>query len=317
MRITRRDTIFGGIALAMMPGALTAQSASVGGMAFGSTWRLVSGHTDPTPFIPLVTQRIAEIDAAMSPYRATSALSHFNCADVGQVVKIPEIMACVVTAALEAAQRTNGAFDPTTGPLVNRFGFGPITGRAGTTQDIHLRGDSLRKSAPGVTLDLCGIAKGFALDVIWNDLTAHGATDFLLELGGEIRAHGAHPSGRSWQIAVENPLSRALTAQCIVAPGASALATSGHSANGLLGDITVSHVIDPQNARPATGFAASVSVLAPSGMEADVLATALLAMGENGPDFARQSNISALFVTGPPSGGTNIMTGDFAAHVVA
>lgn len=317
MKVTRRDTILGGIALALVPRMAFAQAHVLGGTAFGSTWRLVCENVNPATAMPLMTTLIAAIDAAMSPYRATSAISQFNQADVGEILDIPEPMARVVSAALQVSRDTRGAFDPTTGPIVARFGYGPITGQTGRVEDIDLRGTSLRKTAPGLTLDLCGIAKGYALDCLSEDLIEQGATDFLLEVGGEIRAVGTHPSGRPWQVAIEDPRSPQFAAHTIVSPGPLALATSGHRSNGLMGAVEVSHVIDPRTARPATGFAASVSVLAPTGMEADATATALLAMGSDGSDFAQQYDISALFILDPSHSRTSFTTGQFNAHIIA
>lgn len=317
MSITRRDTILGGIAMALAPQSAMAQTRILGGPAFGSTWRLVSGAVDATSAIPLITARIAAIDAALSPYRATSAISRFNRASVGETLEIPDPMARVVSAALQVSRDTHGAFDPTMGPLVARFGYGPIVGEASSVDNIDLRGVSLRKTAPGLTLDLCGIAKGYALDCITADLVAQGATSFLLELGGEVRTLGTHPSGRPWQVAIEDPASSDFAAHTIVAPGALALATSGHRANGLMGTVALSHVINPRTSRPATGFAASISVLAATGMQADAMATALLAIGEGGPDFARQHDIPALFILASPHSTTRITTGQFNTHIIA
>jgi len=312
----RRSMILGGLAMALSPRLAAADTTIMGGRAFGSTWRLVAGSSSPARVTALITRRIAGIDEAMSPYRAQSQLSRFNRAAVGERVAIAPMMDQVVAAALETARATGGAFDPTTGPTVGRYGFGPITGQAGCMDAIDLEGGTIGKTAPGATLDLCGIAKGFALDRLTDDLLAAGATDFMLELGGELRGAGRHPSGRAWQIAIEDPFAPAVVARHIVAPGVLALATSGHRANGLFGDVTLSHVMDPHNARPATGFAGSVSVLAPTGMEADALATALLAMGRDGPAFARAHDIPALFVLGPPDAPADIMTGEFATYLL-
>lgn len=317
MKLTRRETLLGGLALAMAPQVTFADTSVLQGPAFGGSWRLVSRNANAPAVMSLVTDRIAAIDAAMSPYRDTSILSRFNRAGVGEVVHIPASMARVTRAALDVSRDTGGAFDPTTGPLVARFGYGPITGRVGRIEDVDLRDGSLRKTAPGLTLDLCGIAKGFALDCLHDDLIAGGVTAFLLELGGEVRAAGAHPSGRPWRVAIEDPLSPHLAAHAIVAPGSLALATSGHRANGLMGAVEVSHIIDPHTTRPATGFAASVSVLADTGMEADALATALLAMGPDGPNFARLNDIPALFILGSGYPDASISTGQFSDHIFA
>jgi thiamine biosynthesis lipoprotein len=265
----------------------------------------------------LIGHRVAEVDAALSPYRAMSALSRFNRAAPFERVEMPDAMAEVLAEAFAVHEGSDGAFDPTTGPLVHRFGFGPITGRAGRVADIAVSGNAVWKTTSGSTLDLCGIAKGHALDLMAADLVADGARQFLLELGGEVRAYGQHPSGRDWRVAIEDPLSPSLRVRHVVAPGSMALATSGHRAQGLIGSIPLSHVIDPRSARPATGFAASVSVLAATGMQADAWATALLALGAEGPDFARARGLSALFILGPDVGGGSIITGAFGDHLIA
>ncbi len=306
---SRRDVILGTLALACAPRVATAEVTEFGGMAFGSTWRLVSGPSASAQVRSTITTRIARIDAVMSPYRPNSALSQFNRSEAGQWIQIPPDLAEVAQTAMLMADDTGWAFDPTTGPLVHRFGFGPITGQATGPDTISIRGDTMAKTALGATLDLCGIAKGFALDQLTEDLIAQGATDFLLELGGEVRAIGSHPSGRPWHVAIEDPLSPVVAARHVVAPGHFALATSGHAANGLLRGPIISHVIDPRTARPAERFAASVSVLAETGIEADAIATALLAMGPDGPRFAEANNLSALFI--PASGGASILTGGF------
>jgi len=278
---------------------------------------MVTGQADPVHAASLIVARAAGIDAALSPYDAASALMRFNAAAPGETVEVPDIFAEIFVAAERMARASGGAFDPTTGPLTHRYGFGPITGGTGRMQDIILTGSRLRRSAPEVTLDLCGIAKGHALDLMLADLADAGARDVLLELGGEVRAIGRHPSGRDWQVAIEDPLSPGLQARHIVAPGGRALATSGHRAQGLVGATGISHVMDPHSRRPATGYAASVSVLADTGMAADAWATALLAMGPGGPDFARSRGLSALFIPGLSPDAASIMTGSFAEHVLA
>lgn len=310
---TRRMTILGTAALTLAPDIAWAD-APIGGRAFGSTWRL-TGEGVTRRAAARIEHHARQVDATMSPYRRMSLISRFNRADTAARLDLPPFMEDVVRAAIDIHRASDGAFDPTVGPVVNRYGFGPILGGGEGIDDIVLEGGTLRKSAAEVTLDLCGIAKGYALDAMIDDLRADGATDILLELGGETRALGRHPTGRPWQIAIEDPLSPGPAARHVVRPGSLALATSGHAANGIP-DRRLSHVIDPRTERPATGFAASVSVLAETAMRADAWATALVAMGAGGPDFARAHGISALFILGGAAGGASILIGDFARHIL-
>lgn len=316
MALTRRAFAMGSLTAPFLVGRAQAAAAVTQGMAFGSTWRLVSG----TPLVPsahaTIADIIAQVDEQMSPYRTESDLSRFNRVHGDQWQNAPEELCAVTRAALDMARFTNGAFDPTIGPVVQRFGFGPIEGRSGHFQSISAGHNELRKQDPDLTLDLCGIAKGYALDQITLALLDNGAADFMLELGGEVRAQGLHPSGRDWRVAIEDPSSITLAARHVVVPGEKALATSGHRANGLSGPIATSHIIDPQNQRPVTPHAASVSVLADTAMQADALATALTAMGSQGPEFAQEHDLSALFLLSLPAPRAHILTGSFAAHIL-
>lgn len=286
------------------------------GRAFGSTWRLVSAEPLSSAALAGVEDIIAEVDEQMSPYRDSSDLSRFNVHRGDGWQAMPSALCEVAGQALEMARFTGGAFDPTVGPAVSRFGFGPIQGASGRFEDILVEGEALAKRDVALTLDLCGLAKGYALDQITQALLLDGTGDFMLELGGEVRTQGGHPSGRDWRIAIEDPTFNALGVQFIIMPRDKALATSGHRTNGLSGPITTSHIINPWIQRPVDQFAASVSVLADTAMQADALATALTAMGPQGPGFAEQQGLSALFILGQSSSQARITTGTFATHIL-
>jgi thiamine biosynthesis lipoprotein len=253
------------------------------------------------------------LSAMMSTYVADSPLSQLN--RTGILENAPPELVEVFLMSRELSELSGGAFDPTIGPLVRRYGFGPIAGPgAGNPAGLHTRPDAIRKAAPDLTIDLCGIAKGYALDRMVAALTTLGHTDFLIELGGEIACRGHHPEDRDWLVAVEAPDGGA--AQRVLKLGGMALATSGHVANGFP-RLGLSHVIDPGTARPAAPTLASVSVLAETAERADALATALLVLGsEAGPDLARARGIDALFLTGTGPAVQEVMTGTFARHIV-
>jgi thiamine biosynthesis lipoprotein len=288
------------------------------GRAFGGTWRVVLPEGTPrAPVARALGEVIEMVDAAMSPYRQGSEIARFNRSPATGWVDVSAPTAMVTAHALDLAARTGGAFDPGIGPLVGRYGFGPIRGETGQFDDFAAGPSMLRKARPHLTLDLCGIAKGYALDRIIGALASVGLTDALVELGGEVRAIGRHPSGRDWQVAIEDPTASDGAAQRIVAPAGLALATSGSRWNGIDGQITANHIIDPATGRMAGTDPSSVSVLAATAMEADGLATALVAMGgAQGRAYARAAGISALLLTGGPGALTETLTGDFAEHLV-
>ena len=321
MLLSRRNLILtaGGAALmAALPARAGTQA--VGGRAFGSTWRLVlPQETDPRP-AALVVERVTErINATLSPWRTKSEITVFNGSPETGWQSCSEEMAAVADSALAIAQLSGGAFDPTVGPLVARFGFGPISGQAGLWQDIATAPGQLKKADPDLTLDFCGIAKGYALDIIAEELGSLGISSALIELGGEVRVIGVRPDGMPWRIGIERPGTAGSEMQRVVAPGVDlALATSGTSAQGFSAQgRSVAHLINPNTSRPIPGDAFSVSVLAKTGMRADALATALAVMGPDvGADWAQGLGVDAMFVSVRRGYVEEKMTGNFESRVI-
>ncbi len=316
MDLTRRLFLMSAAASAALPAGAAQAVTRLAGLAFGGSWHVVlPGRIDSDAVRYALLSEIAAVDAAMSPYRAESDLTRFNMSRETGWQKVAPILAQTLSNALDVSRLSGGAFNPTVGPLVHRYGFGPIAGKgAGDPAGLNARPDAIRKAMPELTIDLCGIAKGYALDRMVVALEILGHRNFLIELGGEVACRGRHPEGRDWLVAVETPGGG--TAQRIVRPHDMALATSGHAANGYP-RLGLSHVIDPRTARPATHGLASVSVLAGTAEQADALATALLVLGpEAGPELARAKGIDALFLAGHGPAYSESMTGTFPRHVL-
>ena len=263
------------------------------GPAFGSSWRLVMADTQQNPQ-RLIDGIVRSIDMGMSPFRADSDLGKFNA---GKTSIVSDETRLVVQAALDLAKNSSGAFDPTSAPIGRKYGFGPTTipatAPSGMYSEIHIDGGKLEKSTPHLTLDLNGIAKGYALDKIAGALDG---LEFLLELGGEVIARGHHPSRRRWRIGIERPGTNKL--QRLIYAGNEALATSGDGNQSYeVAGRYYAHVIDPRTAQPLDNNVASVSVLAPSGILADGLATAAMVLGPDasGPLLGAY-NARALFL---------------------
>ena len=319
MALTRRAMFLGLLAAGLHARQASAKGLQVeGGLAFGSSWRVTTGGAVHLAAIrPKLEAVFRQVDEQMSPYRASSHLSVFNESRGLFRQNMPPELCAVSGEALRIAKLTDGAFDPTVGPLVSRFGFGPIRGGSGSFRQIEVAPNTLRKALPDLTLDLCGIAKGFALDRAAEVLVAEGVSSAMIELGGEVKALGRHPSGRDWVAAVSDPTAVGFQPYRLVTPFEQVLATSGHAANGVSGLVSTSHIIDTKRLRPASTELASVSVLASSGMEADALATALCASGAaQGIALARRLDVSALFVVRSGHETSDVMTGRFADHVL-
>lgn len=318
--LTRRQMIaLTGAALCLgQPAKAAAPTRTMEGRAFASHWRITApAEIELEQHRPAIEALLARIDQQMSPWRDDSELTRFNSSQAGCAVS--GALALVAQTALEIAQESNGWFDPTVGPLVAQWGFGPIKGgQSGAWQGLAAQGGGLHKAAPDLTMDLCGIAKGRALDLMAAHLLQIGVQDFLVDLGGELKAAGQHPSGRQWHVAVEDPRqNHDAPALALRLPSGLSVATSGFKAQSyVLGQSRYGHIIDPRRARPATGALASVSVLAADAMRADAWATALLAAGEAGPQLAQEQGLAALFLSDHGGALSHIATGGFDRHLL-
>ncbi|WP_430449069.1 FAD:protein FMN transferase [Rhodophyticola sp.] len=292
---------------------------TISGTAFGTHWRIAApAGSGIARLAPGIDTLFAEVDRQFSPWRSDSAISRFNAGSAGLHAAEPALIE-VTAAALDIAGRSAGAFDPTVGPLVARWGFGPIDrGGAPDWRGLSAGPAGLAKARAGLTLDLCGIAKGWALDRAADLARAAGFEDLLLDLGGEFIALGRHPDGRDWRLAVEAPLISGPPPAALRLPDGAAAATSGmraqsYSLNGRL----YSHIIDPGTRSPAAGGLRSVTVVARDALTADGWATALCAAGEGaGPALAERHDIAALFLIEDQGAVREIRTGPIAEVIL-
>ncbi|MDE0422165.1 MAG: FAD:protein FMN transferase [Gammaproteobacteria bacterium] len=257
-----------------------------------------------------IDAELARIDGLMSTYDPDSELSRFNRAPTGEPMLVSREVVDVVDAAFGVAERTVGAFDATVAPLVALWGFGAeaaprdpgpeqvaAASRSVGYQRIAHRQDppTLEKRAPA-TLDLSGIAKGYAVDRLADVLDEAGCRAYLIEFGGEVRAFGNARGGGPWRVGVESPSGAGLVADVELRSGA--LATSGdYRQYRELDGVRVSHIIDPRTGFPVGHRLASATVVADTAMMADAYATALLVMGDvDGPAFADANGLAAIFI---------------------
>lgn len=247
----------------------------------------------------------------MSTWEPASAICRFNRAAAGSRHRLEPEFAQVLACALDWAAASGGAIDPSIGPLVASWGFGAGADTAATAPpgaselalararvgwqrlDFDRRAGTLVQPG-GAALDLSGVAKGYAVDRVAEALRALALDDFLVEVGGELRAAGRRPGGDPWQVLVDpQPGTRHR-----VALEDMAIATSGdrwhvreHAGRRW------SHTLDPRSGEPVGRALAAVTVLQRECMQADALATVLTVLGPaDGMAFAERHRVAALFV---------------------
>jgi thiamine biosynthesis lipoprotein len=265
----------------------------------------------------------------MSPWKADSDLVRLNRAPVGTWVDLPAGMLEVLECALEVHRLSEGAFNPCVGALVDAWGFGAVrdapdaqairaarhcTPRAARESlEVDRTGARARK-ASALQVDLCGIAKGYAVDRMADVLRRHGVRHALAALDGELRAVGGQATGAPWAVALERPETGRRAVHGVIELADLAVATSGDYRRYLeMGDARISHAMDALRCAPVRNALASVTVLAPSCMHADAWATAFLVAGPDaGPALARRMGMDVLFLLRGGHGSGEVGLGRFA-----
>lgn len=283
------------------------------------TVKLVGEHDEAhLREIRTATAAILEsVNARMSTYIDDSELSKLNQSRSSEWIPVSDELFFVINEAQHISRLTDGAFDITVGPLVNLWGFGPreVSKKpsdetiAKTLASVGYRnlltrprsGDTppaVRKNNPDIYIDLSAIAKGYAVDVVADMLEERGVSNFLIEVGGELRVAGHSGNGERWRVGVEQPVEGTRAVFQVLSVNKAGLATSGnyHNYREFNGK-RYTHEINTRTGRPITHRTASVTVISDTAMRADALATALFVMGvDEGRAFAEREGIAAYFI---------------------
>jgi len=287
------------------------------GITQGTTYsvKILADNSDrKATLAQLIQARLDNIDKTLSTYRPDSEISRFNQHNQTTPFPVSKDFLEVVQLATNVSKAASGAFDITAAPLIDAWGFGSgekneqppteneiqeIRKRIGYNKiEIDPAASTLRKTQSDVVCNINAIAQGYTVDKIAEDLDAEGIANYMVEVGGEVRAKGQNIRGVPWQIGIEKPIATGRALAQIVALTDTSLSTSGDYRNYYEKDgVRFSHTIDPQTGRPITHTLASISVIHPQCSLADAFATAIMVLGpEKGYDFAQKQKLPALFI---------------------
>jgi thiamine biosynthesis lipoprotein len=234
-----------------------------------------------------------QIDLSLSTYVPGSIISKVNRNDT--TVLIDDHFSTVFNRSIEISENTKGMFDVTVAPIVNAYGFGPVKKEPLDEKKIdsllsyigykkvRLSDKKLIKESPQVMLDFNAIAQGYTVDVLATFLESKGIHNYLIELGGEIRAKGKKLDGSPWTIGIEQPEESpvdGISMNTKISLQDKALATSGNYKKYYVEQGNkYTHIINPITGLPAKSNLLSATVIAADCMTADAYATAFMVMG--------------------------------------
>ncbi len=291
--------------------------AAMQGPAMGTVWnaKLAGARAEALakPAAEAVAAALERVVSRMSTYLPEAELGRFNALAAGEPLAVSRETLEVFALARHVSGETGGAFDVTVAPAVDAWGFGPSKAQrvpapaelAALSARIDWRAISvdeaagtLAKTREGLRADLSGIAKGYGVDLAARALEALGATDYMIEAGGEVRCRGRNAENRPWRIGIERPDAVPQQAMLVVPLDGLSMATSGdYRIYFERGGRRYSHEIDPATREPARGRLASVSVVAEDCAYADAMATALFVMGAaRGYEHAARTGLRACFI---------------------
>jgi thiamine biosynthesis lipoprotein len=316
--------------LAEMPAPLV----QLAGVTMGTTYSIqyVSGETGASreQLHRLVEAKLDALDAIFSTYRSDSQLAQLQQAEQQTWQPISRELFEVLELSQAIKQRSGGAFDIQIAPLVALWkqaaslqqlpSAEAITQQQRTlaTQAWELRKSpyAIRKESPQFMCDVNGIVPGYAVDQLAQLLDQEKIAEYLIELGGEVRAQGNRP----WQVAIETPAGETATQHrqvLFTLPMVSgAVATSGDYRQGYeIAGKRYSHILDPRTGWPVPHRQASVTVVMADCASADAWATALSVLGpEAGLRLATEQNLAVCFVTKTSTGFDQCPSPAFAAR---
>lgn len=245
------------------------------------------------PLEKVIFARLDSVDLSLNPFNTHSTIYKVNN---NIPVEVDDWFIRVFNRAQEISHVTGGVYDITAAPLINLWGFGYEKMEEPTQhvidsvkkfvgyQKVRLEGRKVVKDDLRLQLNASSIAKGFAVDVVAELLESYGIEDYMVEIGGEVRAKGLNPKGNVWGIGITKPIDDNTGGlqpnERVIALNNASLATSGNSRNYYIKDgKKYAHTINPITGYSELSNLLSATVIMPDCMTADALATAFMAMG--------------------------------------
>lgn len=282
------------------------------GVIFGTMYHITYESPGGKDFAAEIMAELSKVDTIFSSYIPESQISKINR---NEPVVLDTLFYTVFNSANQISEQSGGAFDVTVAPLVNAWGFG-FKKKENVTQamidsilpligykKVKLVDGKIMKEDPRITLDLSSLAEGFGVDVVGRFLTEKKCKNFMVEIGGEVLAHGVNKQGKQWRIGINKPNdnepSDATSLQAIVEIKNEAISTSGNYRKFYIENgKKFAHTIDPFTGYPVEHNLLSATVITDDCMTADAWSTAFMVLGtEKSKEIAKALDIDIFLVS--------------------
>lgn len=304
------------------------------GRTMGTTYHITYLDSNNRHYATVIDSLLIAVNQSMSTYDKNSIISRFNSYRETGWFEVDQYFYEVFNLSKNIHRTTGGTFNPAVMPLVNFWGFGieeinhpdeslidsllelvdfnAVDYKREDVDHTHHR-YYIKKKNPNVSLDFSAIAKGYGADVMGEFFERQGIFNYMVEIGGEVRARGLNDKGAFWRIGIDKPLENAeREIQSVVELDNISMATSGNYRNFYERDgKRYVHTINPRTGYPEVNTTLSVSVFTKECAVADAYATAFMVMGQGagGMSVAAQlPEIEAYFIYNDRDGYKTVVT---------
>lgn len=258
-------------------------------------------------------ERLRAIEDELSVNKSGSEIDAVNATAGTSPVRVGDDAITIIERDLEYSKLSDGAFDPSVGPLVKLWGIGTDKARVPSRSEIEAargligwKDIVLDRTAmtvflrrKGMALDLGSTTKGYAADAVAALLRARGVKKGIIDLGGNVMVIGNRPDDKPWRVGLQNPFEERGSLLGVASLADETMVTSGVYERFLDSDgKRYHHILDTKTGYPVDNGLQSVTIIAPRSFDADGLTTTIFALGrERGMELARSRGVGAIIVT--------------------
>ncbi|MCF7944064.1 MAG: FAD:protein FMN transferase [Spirochaetia bacterium] len=286
-------------------------------LALGTACRISiydEGISEDSHIFQQAFDKLDEIEELMSLNIGESEINRINSAAGSSPVSVSEDTFSVLKEAVHISKISDASFDPTIGPVVQAWGIGSDNARIPSESELDkllplvdykniLFEDNgsleIGLEKEGMVIDVGGIAKGYAADILRDLFISEGIEGAIINLGGNIQTVGSKPGGDPWRIGIQDPASPRGDYLMVISFTSGAVVTSGTYERYFTVEGTrYHHILSTETGYPVENSIESVSILSEESFIADALSTAVFSMGlEHGISFIEEMDaVEAIFV---------------------